>query len=114
MSEAARRLAEEMRDSCVHTAVEIHQVSWVFEWLLAKIRERREEIAEIHHRGLLQGKPEFWSLFDDGAEFGPDEKGPKIIKMNSELLRIDHGHKSDLITIDGYRAIQEGPKLEDL
>lgn len=114
MSEAARRLAGELWKREEFSKSDEKFVAQAFEWLLAKILERRNEIRETYRRGLLEGRAEFWSLFDDGSLFGPDKKGPRFVQMTSELVRIDHGDKSDLISTEGYRAIQEGPKLEDL
>lgn len=88
MSEAARRLAEELWKREEFSKSDEKFVAQAFEWLLVKIRERRDEIRETYRRGLLHGRVEFWSLFDDGAEFGPDKKGPTNAKPIEEIIEL--------------------------
>ncbi len=107
---SAKRLVEEYRS-------EVNNLEWNFHgaitWLLNKIRARRDEL-------LNYKQTEFWDMFDDGAEFGPDEHKTLIRRLahpDGVLVEIQTEGRAETISeaaaeairADERRKIQEGP-----
>tara|TARA_R110000803_G_scaffold181279_1_gene243677 strand:- start:8 stop:325 length:318 start_codon:yes stop_codon:yes gene_type:complete len=97
MSKASDRLQEEWVDTV--------NDMWAIEFTLAQIRARRDEIK------AGDGVQSFWSLFDDGAEFGPDKPEPEIMFVPNLAGYIDvvfnpSGSRSTIST-DIFNAIKK-------
>lgn len=110
---SARRLAQELKESCVATSVDLDQLAWVFEWLLEKIRERRDELRQEEGGECPAAWASFSRLFSDGAEFGPDAPrltDRQLLSRFGELLTESlnalppHSHLAKKIT----RTLQAG------
>ena len=65
MSKARDRITKEWDQSS-------QSLGWI-DFTLAQIRARRDEL----DKSPRWQTAEFWRLFDDGAEFGPDKKEPE-------------------------------------
>lgn len=116
---AAQKIAEEyvLTHGCLHGSEQHRIAEAVAEMIFAKIRERRDEL-DTQGPGVIafEDACRFWHAFDSGAYFGPAKKGPTFERNpKTELVTIQFpgGHPlriNDVI----YRAIQDGPKLEDI
>lgn len=90
-------------------------------WILDKIRARRDEIfdEDRKHDQPSHRLMDFWDLFDDDAEFGPDHEveitvsqedvlGPcEKVKIHGMTHIVEQG-VADAIRADERRKIQEG------
>lgn len=111
----AQRLAEEIAPEFNESGTWVIQgvmAEVVIERVLAEIRRSRDEIGAEHPNETLRSL--FWVLFNDGAQFGPPKKPPTFTKRRDTVeVRYEDGEGA-MMTERTYRAIQSGPKPEEL
>lgn len=101
---SANRLADEFQGERGNFGVYLVRDRNVIEFVLEKIRARRDELLEWERRD------KFTALFDDGAEFGPDEPVPTLWHESDGAIMVDHpnGRSSYRIPPWAVEAIREG------
>ena len=100
MSKAEERLYAEWKKECPGVSA--------VDFTLAKIRARRDVVGE--YGDCPAAKIEFWSLFNDGAEFGPDKpkSGIEFALVEGGYFAVyEDGYRSDLIRGDTFEAIKK-------
>ena len=78
------------------------------EYVLAKIRARRERIFE-HQKNGPDARLEFWQLLDDDAEFGPDKPEPEydFVEHDGAMRLFRNGCFTRDVPIEEFNAIKK-------
>lgn len=79
---------------------------------LAKIRARRDEIRDDETASHVEMSEQFWRLFDDGAEFGPDLPEPEyshviLVGASGESVNIlKNGEKIGSVNAETFKYLK--------